>query len=171
MRARMLGDCLTRFAQITDAMPGGFSRSHAVMSQIASPIDEWIAMTAPKNMAQRHVRLMAALSWEIELLANAQSVPDDLPSDDASLWRLFEAAQSLAADACASYDSLDELSVYARRMIGEGAVLAQRLIVRQPEFRMILVGQPDDDLGLSGAFMAELLDKVAAHLRRVGVVI
>lgn len=167
--ARLAHDALNRYVRLTDATPGGFSAAQTAMTGYTNPIDEFIAMTTPRSDVQAGLRLMALSSWEIELVNKLDEPYGEVVAVDAGLWRRVEAGEKVVRET-----ELDDLgrsaaSVYARRLLGEAAVMSQRLVVRQPAFREVLAGGEDEDITTSTQLLDDVLSAVARRVNATGV--
>lgn len=93
---RLAGDALERFSALCDAVPGGFAAARDAMDRAASPVDEFITMTTPRDGAESWLRLAAMASWEIELIERmTERDPDrlgEVARDTTGLWCRLEAA-------------------------------------------------------------------------------
>ncbi|WIY83772.1 ferritin-like fold-containing protein [Propionimicrobium sp. PCR01-08-3] len=172
--ARLSADALDRCLQACDAIPGGQSAAAEKMAPIVSPVDEFWAVTKPRVQVEQRLRLMVLASVELELV---QRLEDRLPepaksvlTSEAGLWRTIDDGGSQVADAINGHTrSADELSLYGRRLLGEVVVMAQRLLVRQPDLRIVLAGESDDELSISTAVLDEVLQSTAARLTQLGL--
>ncbi|WP_341728923.1 ferritin-like fold-containing protein [Brooklawnia sp.] len=172
--ARLSSDALNRFTQACDAIPGGQSAAQQVMAPLISPVDEFWTMTKPRVQTEQRLRLMVVASIELELV---QRLADRLPepalsvlTPAAGLWRAIDHGSSQVLDAINTHTrSADELSLYARRLLGEVVVMAQRLLVRQADLRIVLAGEADDELSISTAMLDDVLQSTAARLAQLGL--
>jgi hypothetical protein len=162
---RVAGEALTRCNQACDEIPGGQAAALAAMKPITSPIDEFWTMTRPRVLVEQYLRVLAVSVFELELAQRS-----DLELAEVGLWRAIDHGAGRVHQAITEHQrSVDELSLYARRLVGEVAVMAQRLIVRQEALRAALTGQPDDELDASGAVLDDVLASVAARLGQLGL--
>lgn len=172
--ARVSAEALARFTQACDAIPGGQSAALQAMEPIAGPVDEFWAMTRPRVRVEQRLRVLAVASLELELVQRARDhVPDvvwEAIEPSAGIWRAIDHGSQITMDAIADHSrSVDELSLYARRLLGEAAAMGQRLMIRQAPLRQALTGQPDDDVTVSVAVLDEVLSGVAARLGQLGL--
>jgi len=172
--ARLSSDALNRFTQACDVIPGGQTAAQEAMAPLASPVDEFWTMTKPRVQTEERLRLMVLASIELELV---QRLADRLPeparsvlTPAAGLWRAIDHGSSQVLDAINHHTrSVDELSLYARRVLGETVVMAQRLLVREADLRFVLAGEADDELRISTAVLDEVLQSTAARLAQLGL--
>ena len=86
------------------------------------------------------------------------------------MWRAIDHGSSQVLEATTTHTrSLDELSLYARRLLGEVVVMAQRLLVRQADLRIVLAGEADEELSISTAVLDDVLQATAARLAQLGL--
>lgn len=172
--ARLSADALNRFTEACDAIPGGQSAAQQAMAPLISPVDEFWTMTKPRVQTEQRLRLMVLASIELELV---QRLADRLPepaqsvlTPAAGLWRAIDHGSSQVLEAITQHTrSADELSLYARRVLGEVVVMAQRLLVRQADLRFVLAGEADEELSVSTALLDEVLQSTAARLAQLGL--
>lgn len=172
--ARFSADALERFSHACEAIPGGPGAARSVVEPITGPVDEFWQMTKPRAAAEKWVRMLVVASVDLEFVQQGQLHLDEVGWEPAGwvagLWRIIDQASQAIVQALAeSTSSADELSLYARRVVGEAAMLGQRLIVRQSPLRQVLTGQPDDDLNASTAVLGEALGTAAARLSQLGL--
>lgn len=173
--ARLSGEALARFTRLCDAIPGGQSAAIAAMRPLASPIDEFLAVTAPRVRGEQMVRLLLANSLQLELVGRV--LPDQVSETtteviaaDAGLWRTIDYAASAVLDALGTNQrAADELSAYARRLLGDATVAGQRLLVREEGLRRALTGQIDPDLIAVTPVLDEMLAASASRLTQLGL--
>ncbi len=172
---RLSAEALTRFTRMCDAIPGGQQAAITAMKQIASPIDEFLAVTSPRVRGEQLLRLLFVSCVDVELVARVR--PDQISeatseaiAADAGLWRAVDYASSGVLSAMsANVRAGDELSAYGRRLLGEAAVVGQRLLVRKEGLRLAFTGQADEDLIASTEVLDGLLAAVASRLAHLGL--
>ena len=172
--ARLSSDALCRFTAACDAIPGGQSAAQESMAPMLSPVDEFWTMTKPRVQVEQRLRLLVLASIELELV---QRLEDRLPeparsvlTPAAGLWRAIDHGSSQVLEATTTHTrSVDELSLYARRLLGEVVVMAQRLLVRQADLRIVLAGEADEELSISTAVLDDVLQATAARLAQLGL--
>lgn len=173
--ARLGADALTRFTRACDAIPGGQASAQMAIEPIVSPVDEFWAMTRPRVAVERLLRVLVVASLELELVQVAEeNIPEEaweVAAPDSGLWRAIDLGAGAVAGALADARNADELSLYARRALGEAAVLGQRLLVRQPGLRWALSASDDQDLTSSTVVLDEVLAGVAARLGQQGLAV
>lgn len=172
--ARISAGVLTRFTQACDAIPGGQNAAHAAMEPIISPVDEFWSMTRPRVRVEQRLRVMAVASLELELVQRAQdNVPDiawEAMEPSAALWRAIDHGSQSTIQAIVDHTrSADEMSLYARRLLGEAAVMGQRVLMRQEPLRRALTGVLDEDFSASTERLDEVLAGVATRLGQLGL--
>lgn len=172
--ARMAADALVRSTRLCDAIPGGQNGAVVAMEPMVSPVDEFWLMTRPRIPVELWLRAAAVAALEIELLQRVAPhlgvVATEVVAAEAGAWRAIDHGGRAVAQAIASGQaSVDELSLYARRLLGESAVMTQRLVVRQPGLRRALTGTTDEDLTASSALLDDLLGALGERLRSMGL--
>lgn len=172
--ARFSAEALAQFAQACDAVPGGPGAARTAFEPIVGLVDEFWLMTKPRARAEQWLRVMAVATFELELVQRASDHLCDAdwePVDSAAgLWRAIDHGSQVTLQAISDRSSsIDDLSLYARRLLGETAMLGQRLLVRQQPLRQALTGQPDDEVTVSTAVLGEVLSAVAARLSQLGL--
>lgn len=171
--ARIAADALVRFTQACDAIPGGQTAAQTAMVPIISPVDEFWSMTRPRNLGEQRLRVMLMANLELELVqrvtAHVPEMAGEAIEPSASSWRAIDLGSQAVVSAIKDADSADEMSLYARRLLGESAVMCQRLVVRQPALREALTGDSDDGLDASTAVLDEVLAAMAARVGRLGL--
>lgn len=173
---RLGADALARFTQACDYLPGGQQSAVTAMAEIASPVDEFWLMTRPRTPAEGLLRLAAVASLEVELLQHVKAQLGEFDweaiTPSAGLWRAIDHGGQVVVAALGEPGRVgDELSLYARRLLGESAVMCQRLVVRQPALRRALTGQPDFDLSLTSGVLDLVLAGVATRLGQLGLAV
>lgn len=174
LAARLSAETLQRSVRVCDAIVGGQNAARSAIESVTSPVDEFWAVTKPRVLVEQQLRLMVVASTELELVQRVAGPVSELAREaiapTAGLWRAIDHGSSQTLEAIADQTrSVDELSLYARRLLGETAVMTQRLIVRQQTLRVALVGQPDDDLSASTALLDEVLGAVTARIAQLGL--
>lgn len=173
--ARLGADALARFTRACDAIPGGQSAAQLAIEPIVSPVDEFWAMTRPRVAVERLLRVLVVASLELELVQAAEAnIPEEaweVAAPNSGLWRAIDLGAGAVAADMADARNTDELSLYARRTLGEAAVLGQRLLVRQPGLRWALTADDDQDLNASTKALDEVLAGVAARLAGQGLAV
>ncbi|MGB3954863.1 MAG: ferritin-like fold-containing protein [Brooklawnia sp.] len=172
--ARVAADALTRFTLACDAIPGGQTVAQQAMEPIVSPVDEFWAMTRPRSWAEQRLRVMVVASTELEVVQRALTHVPEMAAEaigsTAAAWRAIDhGSQAAVAAVQLGGNGSDELSLYARRLLGETAVMCQRVIVRQPALRVALTGGMDEELTASTAVLDEVLAAVAARVAGLGL--
>lgn len=171
--ARIAAEALTRFTHACDAIAGGQTAAQAAMVPITSPVDEFWSMTRPRNLGEQRLRVMVVANLELELVQRViEHVPEiagETLEPAAALWRVIDLGSQGVVRAIEQADGPDEMSLYARRLLGESAVMSQRLVVRQPALRVALTGESDDNLSASTAVLDEVLAAVAARVGQLGL--
>lgn len=170
--ARIAADALVRFTQACDAIPGGQTAAQAAMVPIISPVDEFWSMTRPRNLGEQRLRVMLVANLELELVqrvtAHVPEMAGEAIEPSASSWRAIDLGSQAVVSAIEDADR-PTMSLYARRLLGESAVMCQRLVVRQPALRVALTGDSDDGLDASTAVLDEVLAAVAARVGQLGL--
>lgn len=162
---RLAGEALVRSQQACDEVPGGQAAALKAMEPVTSPVNEFWTMTRPRVGVEQYLRVVAVSVFELELAQRAE-----LELTEAGLWRAIDHGATRVRAAITDHQrSVDELSLYARRLVGEVAVMAQRLMVRQEPLREALTGQPDEELAAAGAILDQVLAAVAARLGKLGL--
>lgn len=172
--ARVAADALARFTLACDAIPGGQAAAQQAMEPIVSPVDEFWAMTRPRSRAEQRLRVMVVASTELEIVQRALAHIPEMAAEaigpSAPAWRAIDhGSQATVAAIELAGNGSDELSLYARRLLGETAVMCQRVIVRQPALRVALTGGADEELTASTAVLDEVLAAVAARVAGLGL--
>lgn len=172
--ARLSSEALNRSMQVLDVIPGGQSGSEQAIEPIMSPVDEFWSVTKPRVQVEQRLRLMVVASIELELVLRLeQRLPEparEILTNATSLWRTIDHGGSQVLAAVEEKTrSVDELSLYARRLLGETVVMAQRLLVRAPDLRIVISGEADDELSVSTAVLHEVLQTTAARLSQLGL--
>ena len=143
------------------------------MVPIISPVDEFWSMTRPRNLGEQRLRVMLMANLELELVqrvtAHVPEMAGEAIEPSASSWRAIDLGSQAVVSAIEAADRPDEMSLYARRLLGESAVMCQRLVGRQPALRVALTGDSDDGLDASTAVLDEVLAAVAARVGRLGL--
>ena len=131
------------------------------MVPIISPVDEFWSMTRPRNLGEQRLRVMLMANLELELVqrvtAHVPEMAGEAIEPSASSWRAIDLGSQAVVSAIEDADRPDEMSLYARRLLGESAVMCQRLVVRQPALRVALTGDSDDGLDASTAVLDEVI--------------
>lgn len=172
--ARLAADALARSTRLCDAIPGGQNGAIAAMGPIVSPVDEFWTMTRPRSPIELWLRAAAVAAFELELIQRIapqlSAAAAEALESQAGLWRALDHAHGAIGSAIAGRQaSVDELSLYARRLLGETAVMAQRLAVRQPALRLALTSSEDADLTITSELLDDLLGAMGARLRSLGL--
>lgn len=164
---RLAGEALSRSQRACDEIPGGQTAAVDAMAQITSPVDEFWTMTRPRVGVEQYLRVLAVSVVQLELAQRA-----GLELAEAGLWRAIDhGANRVHATITGHERSVDELSLYSRRLLGEVAVMGQRAMIRQDGLREALTGQRDDELAASGQVLDEVLGAVAARLGQLGLAV
>lgn len=172
--ARLGSEALNRFTRACDAIPGGQGAAVAAMEPFVSAVDEFWSMTRPRVAAEQRLRVMVVASLELELLQRlGEHLPDTVREalePSAGLWRAVDhGAQSTVQASAGRGYGVDELSLYARRLLGEAAVMAQRVLLRQEALRQAVVGGSEVASMDSSAVLDEVLAAVAARVGQLGL--
>ena len=121
------------------------------------------------------LRLLFVTHLELELIQRLrveelEPAAAEAIGTDAGLWQVIDHTSLTVLSVLGTNQRVcGELSTYARRMLGEAAVVGQRLLVREPALRVLLTGDRDDQMTRSSAALGELLSAVSARLSQLGL--
>ena len=172
---RLGAEVLSRFTRMCDAIPGGQQAALAAIQPLTSPVDEFVTITTPKARGERMLRLLFVTHLELELIQRLrveelEPAAAEAIGTDAGLWQVIDHTSLTVLSVLGTNQRVcGELSTYVRRMLGEAAVVGQRLLVREPALRVLLTGDRDDQMTRSSAALGELLSAVSARLSQLGL--
>lgn len=172
--ARLTAGLLTRVGQLCDGFAGGQPRAVTEIQTLRAPIDEYWNLTRGRDNVELHIAMMVVGLVELELvdrmIPQLSDSAAELLRDATVSWRIVDlGAQAVVEELARDPQRLDGLSLYARRVIGEAAVLVQGVVVRRTGLRVALTGDSDDELRATTAVVDEILSAVAARLSGTGL--
>ena len=172
--SRLVAGLLLRVSQLCDGFAGGQACAVAEMETLRIPIDEFWAMTRPKDRVEQRLRILVAAALELELVERMAPRLDastvEAASDTTSAWRIVDlSSRAVVQELKTNPDRRDSLSLYARRVIGEAAVLVQGIVVRREGMRLALTGGLDPELQVSTVVVDGLLAAVATRVGALGL--
>lgn len=172
--SRLAAGLLARVAQLCDGFAGGQPRAVEEIQSLRAPIDEYWNLTRGRDIVEQRIAAMVISLVELELsdkiATNISESAAELISDATVGWRIVDlASQAITDELESDPHRRDGLSLYARRVIGEAAVLLQGVVVRRVGIRLALTGNSDEELSATTAVVDEILSAVAARIAGLGL--
>ena len=146
----------------------------AEIQTLRAPVDEYWNLTRGRDNVEARIATMVAALVELEvvdrMIPQLSESAAELLGDATVAWQVVDlGAQAVAEELERDPHRVDGLSLYARRVIGEAAVLLQGVVVRRTGLRVALTGEPDDELRATTAVVDQILSAVAARLSGMGL--
>ena len=160
--------------RLCDGFAGGQPRAVAEIQTLRAPVDEYWNLTRGRDNVEARIATMVAALVELEvvdrMIPQLSESAAELLGDATVAWQVVDlGAQAVAEELERDPHRVDGLSLYARRVIGEAAVLLQGVVVRRTGLRVALTGEPDDELRATTAVVDQILSAVAARLSGMGL--